>query len=86
MGRRPKWVRGGATIPALAYFQQQLGLAPTVFAFSLPSSNLHAPDEHVPLTVLDLARRAYVRLLFELGRGGEGGADSEVDAAGRDEL
>ncbi|KAL4448121.1 hypothetical protein ABPG75_005340 [Micractinium tetrahymenae] len=79
MGNPPKYTRSGATIPALAAFQQHLAASTTVFAFGLPDSNLHAPNENFPLSMYRLARRAWVELLFELGQqaasGGQGGGD-----------
>ena len=41
MGNPPKFVRSGATIPALAAFQTHLNVSTTVFAFGLPDSNMH---------------------------------------------
>lgn len=40
MGNPPKYVRSGATIPALAAFQKHLNASTTVYAFGLPSGNL----------------------------------------------
>lgn len=40
MGNPPKYVRSGATIPALAAFQKHLNISTTVFAFGLPDGNL----------------------------------------------
>lgn len=48
MGNPPKFVRSGATIPALAAFQHHLNASTTVFAFGLPDSNMHAPNENFP--------------------------------------
>lgn len=66
MGNLPKYVRSGATIPALAAFQKHLGASTTVFAFGLPDSNLHAADENMHLSMYRLARKAWVHLFFEL--------------------
>lgn len=71
----PQFLRGGGTIPALALFQDVLGADTLVFAFSLPDANIHAPNEHMRLSVYHLAQRAYVKLLWELGAGGATGAD-----------
>ncbi|KAL4449390.1 hypothetical protein ABPG77_007034 [Micractinium sp. CCAP 211/92] len=79
MGNQPKYTRSGATIPALPAFQQHLGASTTVFAFGLPDSNLHAPNENFPLSMYRLARRAWVELLFELGQRAAGGAQSGDD-------
>jgi hypothetical protein len=40
MGAPPLYLRGGATIPALALFQKALGVDTTVFAFGLPDQNV----------------------------------------------
>ena len=45
-GDPPKYVRSGATIPAMAAFQQHLNATTTVFAFGLPDSSMHAPNEN----------------------------------------
>ena len=45
-GAPPKYVRSGATIPAMAAFQQHLNATTTVFAFGLPDSSMHAPNEN----------------------------------------
>jgi hypothetical protein len=45
MGSKPLYLRGGATIPALAAFQAKLGVETTMFAFSLPEDTVHAPNE-----------------------------------------
>ena len=82
MGAAPKYVRSGATIPAMAYFQKLLSLETTVFAFGLPTNNLHAPDEHTSLAMYHLAAEAYVRFLHELGAAGEDAAAGD----GRTEL
>lgn len=73
MGNEPKFIRGGATIPALASMQQHLGLDTTLFGFGVPGSNMHAPNEHFPLAMYELAREAYVRLYFELAARAAGG-------------
>lgn len=80
MGNPPKYVRSGATIPALAAFQQHLGINTTVFAFGVPGGNLHAPNENFPLSMYRLARRAWVELMFELGAQGQAGARAQAGA------
>ena len=66
MGKAPLYIRNGATIPALALFKQVMGVDTHLFAFGLPDSSIHAPNEHYKLSMYRLARQAYARLLFEL--------------------
>ena len=66
VGAEPHYVRGGATIPAMAAFQTYLGAETTTLAFGLPTDTVHAPDERYELRQYARSREAYVRLFFEL--------------------
>ncbi|GAB4821211.1 hypothetical protein N2152v2_008257 [Parachlorella kessleri] len=85
MGAAPLFVRGGATIPALALFRKALGVDTTVFGFGLPDQNVHAPNERHRLSMYHLSQRAYVKLLLELGKGGQPAGSTGSDQ-GREEL
>lgn len=63
----------------MAAFQQHLNATTTVFAFGLPDSNMHAPNENFRLSMYSLARKAWVHFLFELGK--QATADSQQQAA-----
>lgn len=69
MGTGPLFFRDGATIPALAIFQQHLGVETLGFGFELASDALHAPDEHVQLSMYHASRAAFVKLIYELQLG-----------------
>ncbi|KAI8476053.1 MAG: peptidase M20 [Monoraphidium minutum] len=71
MGAEPLYFKEGGTVPALAYFQQALGVPTTVFSFSL-GDHIHAPNERFKVSMFDLGSRAWVMLLDELGRAGRG--------------
>lgn len=77
MSADPLYLRGGATIPALALFQKHLGADTAVFGFGLPDGGAHAPNEHLPEGMYHLAQRAYVKLYHALAaKPGDGaGAD-----------
>jgi acetylornithine deacetylase/succinyl-diaminopimelate desuccinylase-like protein len=66
-GNEPHYVRGGATIPAMAAFQKYLGAETTTLAFALNTDAVHAPNERYNLTQYSTSRVAYVKFLNELG-------------------
>ncbi|KAF6260570.1 hypothetical protein COO60DRAFT_884488 [Scenedesmus sp. NREL 46B-D3] len=66
MGKRPVYYRDGGTIPALAYFQQVLGLNSTIFAFGL-GDHIHAPNERLLEHLFHSGRQAWVEYLAVLG-------------------
>lgn len=66
VGAEPHYIRGGATIPAMAAFQKYLGAETTTLAFGLPSDTVHAPDERYDLSQYAKSREAYVKFLYEL--------------------
>lgn len=84
MGREPLHFREGATVPALAYFSEHLGVPATVFAFSL-GDRIHAPNERLKVSMFDKSSQAWIRLLAELGRGGRA-AFSGAGGGGHSEL
>eukprot|EP00775_Hariotina_reticulata_P002607 gene2606-2909_t len=86
MGVEPLFTRDGATIPALAYFQQVLGVESSIFAFGL-GDHIHAPNERLLESFYHLGREAWVQLLQQLGesRMKASGSDAGL-ASGKDEL
>jgi acetylornithine deacetylase/succinyl-diaminopimelate desuccinylase-like protein len=76
MGAEPLFTRDGGTIPALAYFQQVLGVESSIFAFGL-GDHIHAPNERLLESFYHLGREAWVQLLQQLG-------DSSMKASGSD--
>lgn len=48
-GKRPVMVREGASIPISATFQSELKALPIFIGFSLPSDDIHSPDERFKL-------------------------------------
>jgi len=74
--KKPKYLRDGATIPAMSLFEQELGIKMTKFAFALPDDDPHAPNERFQLAMARMGREAWVRLFYELG-GGEGKEEEE---------
>jgi acetylornithine deacetylase/succinyl-diaminopimelate desuccinylase-like protein len=57
--------RDGGTIPALAYFQDILGVPTTVFGFGL-GDHIHAPNERYNVDMYHLGREAWVRVLHQV--------------------
>ncbi len=45
LGNKPKYVREGGSIPAMAMFKKHLGIETTVFGFGLDDDFVHAPNE-----------------------------------------
>jgi acetylornithine deacetylase/succinyl-diaminopimelate desuccinylase-like protein len=61
-GKEPFIVRSGGTIPATAIFLEELGLNTVLFAWSLPGSGAHAPNEWYGLDEYHKGAVAYARL------------------------
>ncbi|KAG2482711.1 hypothetical protein HYH03_018368 [Edaphochlamys debaryana] len=77
--KEPIYLRDGASIPALTFFQQELGLAVTKFGWGL-SERIHAPNERLRADMYGKGRRAWALILEELAR-------RQAEAAGvREEL
>jgi acetylornithine deacetylase/succinyl-diaminopimelate desuccinylase-like protein len=76
-GKEPALHRGGGTIPAASILRGLLGVPVVLMGFAPPGSNIHAPDEHMPLPTYFKAVAACARFLDELAAApaGRGGAD-----------
>lgn len=83
-GKKPKYLRDGATIPAMSLFEQELGIKMTKFAFALPDDDPHAPNERFQLAMARMGREAWVRLFYELG--GEEGEKRKEEENDKSEL
>jgi acetylornithine deacetylase/succinyl-diaminopimelate desuccinylase-like protein len=66
MGIRPQLVRVGGTMPVLGALVDR-GLPTIMTGFGLLSSNVHAPNERMPVAYLDLAIDAVKELFVSLG-------------------
>ena len=66
--RDPLYVRTGGTIPVAEIFQQELGADMIFYAFGMPDSKVHAPNESLPINAFKMARRAYCAYLNALER------------------
>ncbi len=64
----PYIVRGGGTIPATGIFKDILGVESVMFAWSMPGSGAHAPNEWYRLADYDRGRVGYAMLLERLKR------------------
>jgi len=69
-GAEPVVIRSGGTIPVLDVFKRELGADTVMFAWSLPGSNAHAPNEWYRLEDYLRGRRAYAALLAALAATG----------------
>ena len=67
-GKEPLIVRIGGTLPVAETFQTELGIDLIFFAWGMPDSGAHAPNESIRLDAFDYARRGYCALLPELAR------------------
>ena len=63
----PVAVRTGGTIPVLDIFKRELGADSVVYAWSMPDSQAHAPNEWYRLEDFYRGRRGYAALLSALG-------------------
>jgi acetylornithine deacetylase/succinyl-diaminopimelate desuccinylase-like protein len=66
-GVRPLLVRGGGTLPAMGALSKR-GISVIRTGFGLPESNVHAPNERIPVEYLDRAVRTARELYTELAR------------------
>jgi acetylornithine deacetylase/succinyl-diaminopimelate desuccinylase-like protein len=67
-GREPLVTRVGGTVPVAEIFQQQLGADMVFFAWGMPDSRVHAPNESYRLEAFAMERRAYCTYLNALAR------------------
>jgi acetylornithine deacetylase/succinyl-diaminopimelate desuccinylase-like protein len=67
-GTKPYITRSGGTIPATGIFQDVLGADTVGFAWSLPGSGVHAPNEWFRLADYERGRIGYAMLLERLQR------------------
>lgn len=65
-GADPLWYKAGASIPAIALFQELLGVPTTLFSFSLTENRVHAPNEFHRESMYRLGRVAYAEVLEEI--------------------
>ena len=61
-----RFYKEGGSIPALVLFKEHLDIYTTSFGFGLPDNNLHAPNEKFQVSMWDLGREAWIRLLQEI--------------------
>jgi acetylornithine deacetylase/succinyl-diaminopimelate desuccinylase-like protein len=67
-GRKPYITRSGGTIPATGIFQDVLGADTVGYAWSMPGSGAHAPNEWFRIEDYERGRVAYAMLLERLKR------------------
>ena len=69
-GNPPVYVRDGGSIPIVPLFEKTLNAPALLVGFSLPGSNLHAPDEWLDLEVYEKGIGALADLYGEIGERG----------------
>jgi acetylornithine deacetylase/succinyl-diaminopimelate desuccinylase-like protein len=62
LGRPPRMVPNGATVPLLGALEAH-GIPAVLTGFATPASNLHGPDEGLPLNALSLGAALSARSL-----------------------
>ncbi len=67
-GKKPYITRSGGTIPATGIFQDVLGADTVGYAWSMPGSGAHAPNEWYRIEDYERGRVAYAMLLERLQR------------------
>lgn len=65
-GKEPLVIRMGGTLPVAETFQHELGINFVFFAWGMPDSQVHAPNESFQLQAFDRARRAHAAYLQAL--------------------
>ena len=63
MGKEPVITRAGGTIPATGIFQDELGIDTINFAWAMPGSGAHAPNEWYRIEDFLRGRQGYANLL-----------------------
>jgi acetylornithine deacetylase/succinyl-diaminopimelate desuccinylase-like protein len=66
-GTRPVPMGGGGSIPIVVDFEEKLDATALLVGFSLPGSNLHAPDEWLPIENFERGIGALALLYQKLG-------------------
>ncbi len=67
-GKEPLTVRSGGTVPATGIFKQVLGIDTISYAWSLPGSGAHAPNEWYRIDDFNRGREGYAKLIEHLKR------------------
>ena len=67
-GKEPLVVRSGGTVPATGIFKQVLGIDTISYAWSMPGSGAHAPNEWYRIEDFNRGREGYARLIEHLKR------------------
>jgi acetylornithine deacetylase/succinyl-diaminopimelate desuccinylase-like protein len=67
-GKEPLVVRSGGTVPATGIFKQVLGIDTISYAWSMPGSGAHAPNEWYRIEDFNRGREGYARLIEHLRR------------------
>ncbi len=67
-GKEPLVIRSGGTLPVAEVFQSALGVDMVFFAWSLPDSKMHAPNEWFRVEDVQRGARAYCAYLSALAR------------------
>lgn len=69
-GKRPIFIREGASIPIMGFMQDQLGVPVVLMGFGLPDDNLHAPNEKYCLDCFRRGMKTAIRFYQDLGTRG----------------
>lgn len=75
----------GGSVPAVEIIQRRLGIDTVTFNFDSPGTNIHGPDEFARLEDLEMTRKGYVKLFFEVSAK-HGKMSGTLNEARKDEL
>lgn len=67
-GRAPVVMRMGASVPIVEIFKRELGVETVALGWSLPDSQIHAPNEWFRVEDFHMAARGYAAFLEAFGR------------------
>lgn len=68
-GKPPVFYRVGGSVPITIRFKEMLGVETVTCGFTMPGSNIHAPNEWFRLEDIPVAHRTWVELLNAFGEG-----------------
>ena len=67
-GAAPIFMREGGTLPILATFRRELGIASLLMGYGLNTDGAHGPDEHYPIALFHKGIDTNIQFLYEIAQ------------------
>ena len=67
-GATPIFMREGGTLPILATFRRELGIASLLMGYGLNTDGAHGPDEHYPIVLFHKGIDTNIQFLHEIAQ------------------